>query len=153
MVALVFQPWPSELLVIDLLTGTQRRITSHGDTVIAAAMDATGDRIATGDESGAVRVGRGTGEEPHLLLGHRGRVFSVAFSPDGKWLASASGSEIILWPVPDLSKPPLHTLPHAELLAKLGSLTNLRAVRDPASSTGWRLELGPFPGWQSVPEW
>jgi len=100
-----------------------------------------------------VRVGRATGEEPHLLLGHRGRVFSVAFSPDGKWLASASGTEIILWPVPDLWKPPLHTLPHAELLAKLGSLTNLRAVRDPASSTGWRLELGPFPGWQNVPEW
>jgi len=42
MVALVSQPWPSEVLVIDLLTGAQRRITSHGDTVVAAAMDATG---------------------------------------------------------------------------------------------------------------
>ena len=55
--------------------------------------------------------------------------------------------------MPDLSKPPLHTLPHDELLAKLHSLTNLRAVRDPASSTGWTIEIGPFPGWRDVPTW
>jgi hypothetical protein len=35
-----------------------------------------------------------------------------------------------------ISKPPLHTLPRAKLLAKLRSLTNLRAVRDPKSATG-----------------
>ena len=40
-----------------------------------------------------------------------------------------------------------------ELLAKLHSLTNLRAVRDPASDTGWTIELGPFPGWRDVPTW
>jgi hypothetical protein len=55
--------------------------------------------------------------------------------------------------MPDLSKPPLHTLPYDELLAKLKSLTNLRAVRDPSSSTGWTIELGPFPGWRDVPTW
>ena len=55
--------------------------------------------------------------------------------------------------MPDLTKPPLHTLPHDELLAKLKSLTNLRAVRDPASDTGWKIEIGPFPGWDTVPEW
>ena len=43
--------------------------------------------------------------------------------------------------------------PHGELLAKLHSLTNLRAVRDPAPSTGWTIELGPFPGWRDVPTW
>ena len=54
------------------------------------------------------------------------------------------GSEdgtIRLWPMPDLSKPPLHTLPHNALLAKLKSLTNVRAVRDPSSDTGWKLEI------------
>ena len=55
--------------------------------------------------------------------------------------------------MPDLSKPPLHTLPHDELLAKLRSLTNLRAVPDPASDTGWKIEIGPFPGWADVPTW
>jgi hypothetical protein len=55
--------------------------------------------------------------------------------------------------MPDATKPPLHTLRHAELLAKLDSLTNLRVVRDPTSSTGWTLEIGPFPGWRDVPKW
>jgi WD40 repeat protein len=100
-----------------------------------------------------VRVGLATGEEPHLLLGHSGSVSAVAISPDGKWVASASGAEIFLWPMPDLSKTPLHTLPHDELIAKLGSLTNLRAVRDETSDTGWTIEIGPFPGWREVPTW
>jgi len=52
--------------------------------------------------------------------------------------------------MPDLSQPPLHTLPHAELLAKLRSLTNLRVIRDPGSPNGYRIDLGPFPGWQIV---
>jgi WD40 repeat protein len=116
-------------------------------------MDATGERIATGDLTGAVRVGWATGEKPHLLIGHSGFVIAVAFSPDGKWLASASGAEVILWPMPNLDKPPLHTLAHHELLAKLHSLTNLRVVRDQASDTGWTIELGPFPGWRDVPTW
>ena len=60
---------------------------------------------------------------------------------------------IRLWPMPDLSKPPLHTLPREEVLAKLKSLTNLRAMRDAESSTGWKIEAGPFPGWEDVPTW
>jgi len=55
-------------------------------------------------------------------------------------------------PMPDLSKPPLHTLPR-ELLAKLRSLTNLRAVADPDSPNGRKVEIGPFPGWETVPTW
>jgi hypothetical protein len=38
--------------------------------------------------------------------------------------------------MPDLSKPPLHTLPRAELIAKLKTLTNLRVVRDEEFATG-----------------
>lgn len=55
--------------------------------------------------------------------------------------------------MPDLAKPPLHTLPRAELLARLKSFTNLRAVPDPKASTGWTIELGPFPGWKNLPAW
>lgn len=141
------------VIVMDLSTGTQRRVASHEQDVNAVAIDATGERIATGAGNGVVRVGRVTGEEPHLLIGHRELVNTLAFSPDGRWLASASGTEILLWPMPDLSKPPLHTLPREELLAKLQSLTNLRAVRDPNSATGWTIEVGPFPGWRDVPTW
>ncbi len=55
--------------------------------------------------------------------------------------------------MPDLSKPPLHTLPRDELIAMLKTLTNLRVVRDDESTTGWKLTVGPFPGWETVPSW
>ena len=110
--------------------------------------------LATGSRDGTIRVGRLDGGEPHLLLGHTGNVTRVAISPDLRWVASAGEDGTLrLWPMPDLSKPPLHALPHDELLAKLRSLTNLRAVRDPASPGGWKIELGPFPGWRDVPDW
>jgi len=78
---------------------------------------------------------------------------SLAVSPDGRWIASAAGDEIRLWPMPDLAKPPLHTLPLEELLARLHDLTNVRVVEDPTSPTGYEVEIGPFPGWEEVPTW
>jgi WD40 repeat protein len=148
------QSAPSLLSVFDLATGDTREITSHGNQLFSFALDASGTILVTGSMDGVVRVGPLAGGEPHLLYGHTGLVTSVAVSPDGRWIASGSDEgSIRLWPMPDLSKPPLHTLPHDELLAKLRSLTNLRAVRDPSSDTGYKLEIGPFPGWNDVPEW
>ncbi len=46
---------------------------------------------------------------------------------------AAMDQTVRLWPMPDLSKPPLHTLPREELIAKLKTLTNLRVVRDEES--------------------
>jgi WD40 repeat protein len=142
------------LSTFDIRSGTTRVITSHGNTMYSFALDASGTTLVTGTLDGAVRVGLLSGEEPHLLYGHTATVSSVAISPDGRWIASGSDDGTIrLWPMPDMSKPPLHTWPREELLAKLKSLTNLRAVRDPASDTGWKIEIGPFPGWKDVPEW
>jgi WD40 repeat protein len=144
---------PKEMVVFDLAAGTSRRITTHGQ-VYRAALDASGRIVASGDTAGVVRVGPVTGEEPQLLVGgHTDTVTAVAISPDGRWIASVSDDAFHLWPMPDLTKPPLHTLPHGELMAKLDALTNLRVVRDASSSTGWKLEVGPFPGWKDVPTW
>ncbi len=97
-------------------------------------------------------------EERHSQT--RDRDFSpptaVAVDLDSLGHSIASAGEdgtVRLWPMPDLSKPPLHTLPHDELIAKLKTLTNLRVVRDEESAIGWKLGVGPFPGWESLPEW
>jgi WD40 repeat protein len=116
-------------------------------------MDAAGRIAVTGDDHGTIRVGPITGEEPHLLLGSPEDIVDLAVDPKGRWIASSSGTEVRLWPMPDLSKPPLHTLPREELIAKLKTLTNLRVVRDEESATGWKLTHDPFPGWETVPTW
>jgi WD40 repeat protein len=140
-------------VVLDAVTGLATPLSTHGDRVSSVAIDAAGTIAVTGDADGVIRVGPISGEEPHLLLGNRDEVFDLAIDPKGRWIASASGTEVSLWPMPDLSKPPLHTLPHDELIAKLKTLTNLRVVRDPDSATGWKLTHDPFPGWETVPTW
>jgi WD40 repeat protein len=143
----------SEVLLVDLVRGGRRSVASHGDTVLSVAMDAAGRTLVTGDEQGVVRVGLADGSEPHRLCCHAGIVSTVAVSSDGKWIASAAGGEIRLWPMPDVSKPPLHTLPYDQLMTKLRALTNLQVVEDAASPTGYKLDIGPFPGWKDVPTW
>jgi WD40 repeat protein len=77
----------------------------------------------------------------------------VPVSPDDSWIASGDGTGAIrLWRMPDVTKAPLHTLPHDELPRKLMTLTNLRAVPDERSPGGYMIEAGPFPGWRDAPE-
>ena len=40
-----------------------------------------------------------------------------------------------------------------QLLARLRQLINRRVVQDPEDPEGYRIEVGPFPGWATVPEW
>ena len=141
-----------ELLVFDLAEGTSRRITTHGSP-FCGRLDPSGRIVVSGGLDGVVRAGPASGEEPHLLFGHAGPVITMAVSPDGRWIASASRDSVRLWPMPDVSKPPFHTLPYEELMAKLRALTNLEVVDDETSPTGYGVEPGPFPGWAEVPEW
>jgi WD40 repeat protein len=142
----------------DLRTGASQELTHFGEcsawSLDAVALDASGTVAATGGLDGIVRVGRLSAREPHLLIGHGGAIDDIAISPDLRWIATTGQDDTIrLWPMPDLSKPPLHTLPHDQLLAKLRSLTNLRVARDRSSPTGWQVEVGRFPGWKQVPTW
>jgi len=98
------------LLVGDSSSADLGRITTHGDDISAVAMDPAGSASPPATRTGG--AGRlGTGEEPHLLLGHSDLVLAVAFSPTGSGRLGER-DEIFLWPIPDLTKPPLHTLPH-----------------------------------------
>jgi WD40 repeat protein len=143
----------SVVFVLDLQTGERRIVEGHGDAVQAVALDPSGVLMATGDTTGVIRVGRLDGGEPHLLLGASGVVPSVEFSPDGRWVAGAVGSEVWLWPMPDVSRPPLQGLSHDALMAKLDAFTNVYLVEDESTPTGYRAEVHPFPGWETPPTW
>ena len=128
-----------ELLDLGADTGW-RRIESHGTSIQTAVFDRTGELVVTGDLDGTVRVGPVTGEKPLRLVGHEATASAVTISPDGRWVVSAAGSEIKLWPIHDLPQRQLHEMSHRELLETLRSLTNLRAAPDPASPNGWKVE-------------
>jgi WD40 repeat protein len=143
----------SAVYVFDAGRNEPIRIESHGRAVQAVAVSADGRLIATGDNAGLVRVGDFEGSQPHLLFGAKGIVSSVDFSPDGRWLAAAVANDVWLWPVPDVTLPPLHTLGRDELLVRLDAFTNLRLVEDATTATGLKLTVAPFTGWQRAPIW
>jgi WD40 repeat protein len=145
----------ANLTLFDRTTGASRPITSHGEPVGPYALDPTGTIIVTGVQGESLlQVGSVDDSEPHLLYGHEHDVCEIAISPDSCWIAAGDeGGTIRLWPMPDVSKPALHTLPHDELIARLKTFTNLRVVRDEASPDEWKVEPAPFPGWEEVSTW
>jgi WD40 repeat protein len=141
-------------VLLDLEAETQTQLTGHGDEVWYVTMDGSGTMVATGDLDGVLRVSHVSGGEPHVLLGHEGGIYAIDIDPLGRWIATGGQDGTVrIWPMPDLSKPPLHTLPRNELIAKLKTLTNLRVNRDEEDPSGWTLTHDPFPGWETVPTW
>src|SRR5262249_60356554 len=66
----------------------------HNDKVLAAAFRPDGARLATASADGTVRQwDPATGEEVEPRYDrHTGEVAAVAYSPEGKWLASAGAA-------------------------------------------------------------
>ena len=139
---------------LDLEKEVSKELSAYGNDHGRPAFDPSGRLALSSGMDGLIRVGPVTGEEPHLFFAHKGIASSVAVSPDYRWIASSGfDGKIRLWPMPDIDQQPFHTLPYEDLLERLRNVTNVRVVEDEASSTGYRIDIAPFPGWEKVPEW
>jgi WD40 repeat protein len=77
----------------------ERFLRGYSGRIRAYAYSWQNDLLATADASQAVMLWRGERGSPRLLTKNRGLALSLAFSPDGKLLASANYSDVWLWDV------------------------------------------------------
>jgi WD40 repeat protein len=141
--------------LFDVTTGKTRPLESHRGGYMTI-FDPTGKIIISSGMDGVVRVGPVSGEEPHWLVGHERVINEVAVSADGRWIASVGADGTTrLWPMPDVDKPPLHTLPLEELLDVLRAQTNRKIFRDAERPKGYVLgyEDVALRSWDDVPVW
>jgi WD40 repeat protein len=77
----------------------ERSFTGHQASVFCVAFHPTGRYLASGDSDFKVKLwALATGREVHpALSGHTDYVQGVAFSQDGRYLATASWREVIVW--------------------------------------------------------
>jgi WD40 repeat protein len=107
-----------------------------------------GHLIVTGSEDGKIRLWTATdpeklvrGEPDVFEEGHSAAITALAFSPDGRYLATASGRDVFLWSVADRKK--LYALPleHRDAVTSLRFTpqTTLLTVSRDRSVRVWRL--------------
>jgi hypothetical protein len=71
---------------------------------------------------------------------------AAAIDPSGRW-----GATVPSYTRGDVRK--AIRIWDLEVMAKLRALTSLQVVEDAASATGYKVDIGPFPGWKDVPAW
>jgi WD40 repeat protein len=94
--------WDGTVRVWDIQSGKTLHSFRHRDRVTCVAFHPNGRQLASGGCDNAARIwDLETGREIETLTSHIGYVMSLAYSPDGKLLATSSGhryqGEVQLW--------------------------------------------------------
>jgi WD40 repeat protein/serine/threonine protein kinase len=94
--------WDGTVRVWDLPSKKALHTFHHADRALCVAFHPDGRQLASGSWDNTAKIwDLETGKEVETLRGHIGYVTSVAYSPDGKLLATASGhrcaGEVQLW--------------------------------------------------------
>jgi WD40 repeat protein len=94
--------WQIPYLPNDLPQGVSRVFGNtrmrHGDWVNVVAFSPDGALLASSSRDGTVKIwDLGNGREVRTYRGQKEPVRALAWSPDGKWIASAGGNEIHVW--------------------------------------------------------
>jgi WD40 repeat protein len=94
------------LLLVEVPTGKQRLALTppRGQRFVNFTFSADGGVLVTTDETARLWDTL-TGQELGRLDGDRGWVYSAAFAPDGRTLATGDGPTVLLWDVADFVRP------------------------------------------------
>jgi len=113
--------------------------------------DAACDLMVFGRRDGDVDVVRVSSRESWRIPLHDGWVGAAAIDPLGRWIATASGDSVKLWPIP--KGPSFIDPPREEFLAKLRSFSNLRARKKEGEPGGYTIVAEGLPDWRHPPTW
>jgi WD40 repeat protein len=81
-----------DMVILDAQSGERVLLIpkAHGEVVVRAPFSPNGKYLASCGFDQTVRIWEAdTGRSVDVLIGHEGRIYSVAWSPDGKEIASA----------------------------------------------------------------
>jgi RNA polymerase sigma factor (sigma-70 family) len=144
-----FGATPTEQRIVLCDAGTGQVIRRWGDSGVASRwreqlrFSPDGRLLASSDDNLVHLWEVATGKEVRAFVGHRGQIQSLAFSGDGRRLASASSdSTVLIWDLaPRAADPSLRTPGERTLAAWWADLARADAAR--AQAAVWRLADAP----------